>query len=152
MAVYTSVGQRAMVVFVDHSECRWLRVLRRGYRHCFVAVWAESGWIICDSLQSHIELGFLSHAQHFNLAGWYARRGHRVLLGRTSTPTFRPTKAVSPLTCVSVAKRILATSAPFVLTPSQLFNYLLSRGWQLVSCDRCETTKRLQYRVDKQSI
>lgn len=151
MATYTSTGPRAMVVFVDRAECPWLRVLERGYRHCFVALWAGSGWIICDSLKHHMELGFLKQVRGFNLAGWYASQGHRVLLGRIATPTFRQSTPVSLLTCVSVAKRILATPAPFVLTPSQLFRHLRGRGWHLVSSGRHGIPTRPKFRVDLQS-
>jgi hypothetical protein len=127
-----------MIVFVDHTECYWLRSLTRGYRHCFVALKHGPAWLVCDSLKSHMELTLLDLPESFDLARHYARQGHRVLVGRIGSQHPRAAIALAPLACVSVAKRLLALRAASVWTPWQLFSHLLNaqpQVWRVVSAD-----------------
>jgi hypothetical protein len=138
MIAPASGGRAAMIVFVDHTECHWLRSLARGFRHCFVAVEHGRAWLVCDSLKSHMELTLLDLPDSFDLARYYASQGHRVLLGRVGSQPPRTAIAVAPLTCVSVAKRLLAIRAAGVWTPRQLFSHLLNtqpHAWRAVSAD-----------------
>jgi hypothetical protein len=132
-----TLGSRpAMVVFVDHTDCRWLRPLKRGFRHCFVALEHPSGWLVCDSLKSHIELILVELPGPLDLAECYADQGHHVLLGQTAPCFPHPPLPLAPLTCVSVAKRVLAIRADWVWTPWQLFGHLLHarpQSWHHVS-------------------
>ena len=133
-----SRGRSAMIVFVDHTECCWLQPLRRGFRHCFVALEHGATWLVCDSLKSHIELSLLDLPEAFDLARYYAKQGHRVLAGRIGSPIPRTAIAVAPLTCVNVAKRLLRIRAPGVWTPWQLFSHLLNAQpqiWRMVAAD-----------------
>ena len=63
-----------LVVFVNHAECRWLRVLRTGFRHCFVVMRDGSVWLACDPLKDRIELSVVPVPESFDLAGFYAAR------------------------------------------------------------------------------
>ncbi|HEX5079169.1 MAG TPA: hypothetical protein VFV80_08460 [Geminicoccaceae bacterium] len=129
-----SCGRVAMAVFVDGTECCWLRGLRRGFRHCFVALEHGDAWLVCDSLKSHMELTLLDLPRSVDLGRHYAGQGHRVLIGRTGKQPRQRTLPPGPLTCVSVAKRLLAIRAARVWTPWQLFSYLLRQPhvWRLV--------------------
>ena len=120
----------ALVVFVDHAECRWLRVLRAGFRHCFVVIRDGSVWLACDPLKDRIELSVLPIPQCFDLPGFYAGRGLRVLGGATKPDLPRRGFAIAPLTCVTVAKRLLGVRAPFVMTPWQLYRQLEADGFR----------------------
>jgi len=150
-----SGGRLAMVVFVDGTECYWLRGLRRGFRHCFVALRHGEAWLICDSLKSHMELTLLDLPRSVDLGRHYADQGHRVLIGRTGLRAPRPSVPLTPLTCVSVAKRLLAIRAAWVWTPCQLFDYLLRaqpHTWRLVSKGKTLDDRRFEARLtlDKQ--
>jgi hypothetical protein len=116
----------ALVVFVDDTECAWLRWLKRGFRHCFVVIQDERCWLICDPLKDRIELNSLDLPRSFDLAGFYADQGHRVLVGQTAHDLPREWLTLAPLTCVSVAKRLLGIRATWVLTPWDLFAHLSS--------------------------
>jgi hypothetical protein len=117
--------QLAMAVFVDHTGCAWLRPLKRGFRHCFVALRHPSGWVICDSLKTHIEFALVERCSPRELAECYAREGHQVLIGRTEVTVPYGRVALAPLTCVSVAMHALAVRASRVWTPWQLYRHLL---------------------------
>lgn len=116
--------RRAALVFVDQTECRALRHLKRGFRHCFTVLECGSGWLVCDPLKDRIELSVLELRPGLDLPGFYASQGHRVLLGQAQPAPARRRLAVAPLTCVEVAKRLLGLHAPLVLTPWQLFRHL----------------------------
>lgn len=129
-------GRSALVVFVDQTECYWLRKLKPGFRHCFVAIQHGSAWVICDSLKTHMELTLLDAPGAFSLGNFYADRGHHVLLGRMASSRPRTGISLTPLTCVTVAKRLLGVRAPRVWTPWQLFCHLVRaqpRRWRLFS-------------------
>jgi hypothetical protein len=113
-----------MVVFVDHAACLWLRLLRRGFRHCFVALRVGPLWLACEPLKDRIELDLLDLPGEFDLARFYGEQGHRVLLGHRPPPASRRRFALAPLTCVTVIKRLLAIDAPLVWTPAQLYALL----------------------------
>jgi hypothetical protein len=115
----------ALVVFVDHVECPWLRGLKRGFRHCFAVLADGPGWLLCDPLKDRILLTRIEPPAGFDLARFYHEQGHRVLAGRTmpvSSPRRPPT--LVPLTCVAVVKRLLGVQGASVLTPRQLFDHL----------------------------
>lgn len=117
-------NRTVVVVFVDDSECRWLGMLERGFRHCFAAVRDGSSWIVCDPLKHRIALTLPPLPADFDLAGFYAGQGHEVLVGRLRPDRPRDRLAFAPLTCVAVVKRIIGIDAARVLTPRQLFRHL----------------------------
>jgi hypothetical protein len=122
----------ALVIFVDHTECRWLRMLRAGFRHCFVVMRDGQVWFACDPLKNRIEISVLPVPEGFDLPGFYAARGHMVLLGAIRRDLLRRGFGIAPLTCVTVAKRLLGVRAPRVLTPWQLYWYLKAHGFHHV--------------------
>lgn len=124
-----------MIVFVDRIDCYWLHSLRSGFRHCFVAVQHGQAWLVCDSLKSHMELTLLDLPKPFDLGSYYANQGHSVLVGQVGSIA-RPSLALAPLTCVTVAKRLLSIRAASVWTPWQLFSHLLNAEpqiWRAIS-------------------
>lgn len=121
-------ARSALVVFVGHADCRWLGFLRAGFRHCFVVVRDGGAWVTCDPLKDRIELSLLPLRPDFDLAAFYAGRGHTVLLGLTTPGRPRQPFGVAPMTCVTVVKRLLGVRAPWVVTPWQLCRHLRTAG------------------------
>src|SRR5512144_3050413 len=62
---------RALVVFVDESGLKCLRCLRRGFRHCFIAVRSARGWVVCDPLSHQTDLSIVDGFSPSELAAWY---------------------------------------------------------------------------------
>lgn len=115
----------ALVVFMGSSDLKRLRLLRRGFRHCFVAVFTAGGWVICDPLSHQTDLGIVHGFSADELAGWYRNSGLRVIETRVRAAPRRPAP-LRPYTCVEAVKRVLGLHAPWVVTPWQLYR-LLSR-------------------------
>lgn len=113
----------ALLVFCHETEIVWLRWLRPGFRHVFVALPAPGGWITVDPLSTLLEVEYHPLPPDTDLAAWFRTRGHRVLESPIHPPL--PTQwPFAPLTCVSVAKRLLGIRAPLVVTPWQLYRHL----------------------------
>ena len=121
-------GAPVLVVFVDHAAWWWLRLLRPGFRHCFVVLATGTVWLACEPLKDRIELVVLNLPREFDLARFYHEQGHRVLSGQRPQPGPRRRFTLAPVTCVTVVKRVLAIDAPWVWTPSQLYAYLCDSG------------------------
>lgn len=70
-----------LVIFVDHTDCKWLKWLKPGFRHCFVALHSGDQWIVCDSLKNRMEIKVFDFPNEFNLAKFYYDQGYTVLYG-----------------------------------------------------------------------
>jgi hypothetical protein len=116
---------RALVVFSGRTGVRWLRWLKPGYRHCFVAVDDGIEWLTVDPLLHRLEIRASGLPSAFDLAAEYRRRALDVI---EVVPEAVPLRR-APLglfTCVETAKRLLGVRARRVLTPWQLRRWLLA--------------------------
>lgn len=121
-------GRLAIVVFVDRCDGPWLRMLRRGFRHCFVVLRQDAGdWLICDPLKDRIDAQVVQARHDLALAEAYLAAGHRVCLGWTRIGA-RPVRPPLPevLTCVAIVKRLIGLRCRHVITPFQLHRHLVS--------------------------
>jgi hypothetical protein len=114
---------RALVAFSGRADLGWLRLLRPGFRHCFVVLDTAAGWILVNPMAHRTDLRPLGLPAGFDLAGWYQGQGLRVVETRPSRPPHSPAPW-RPHTCVETVKRILGIQDGFVLTPWQLFRHL----------------------------
>lgn len=121
------------VVFVDLTECYWLKWLKSGFRHCFVGVRNGDAWLVCDSLKNHMELFLLNLPADFDLPAFYADQGHIVLVGKKTMQEPANHLSAEFLTCVAVVKRILALRTSWIWTPWQLFQFLIGQAAGSVS-------------------
>ena len=116
-------GLPAIVVFADDTSLIWLRLFRRGFRHCFVAVQRNNVWIICNSLSHYTDLDAAVGWPAGELSTWYRSRGFIVVEAVARVPPQR-CAPVRPFTCVETVKRVLGLRAPGVFTPWQLYRFL----------------------------
>lgn len=116
-------GAAALVGFVDSTQLWWLRLLRPGFRHCFVAVRQDGVWMVVDPLSHTTRLHVETIA---DLAGFYRRHGVVVVATTVQPPPCRPLPW-RPHSCVEVVKRVLGLRASWVFTPHQLHSYLIKR-------------------------
>lgn len=111
------------VVFSDDTDIRMLRILRKGFRHCFIIMQQGERWILVDPRSDKTDIALLPHPVHFNFPRYFTQQGKTVVkIGSIQTP-----KAVAPLfpfSCVENVKRVIGLHARFVITPYQLFKFL----------------------------
>ena len=116
--------QQAWVVFSGETEISWLRVLKPGFRHCFVVLFDEAHWLTIDPLANHMDAQIQPLPADFNLPLWFKNRGLEVVPAPLNRTHKKPAP-VMPLTCVETVKRILGLHHRFIFTPWQLYRYLL---------------------------
>jgi hypothetical protein len=117
-------GNRAIVVFCDTTEIRWLRCLKRGFRHCAVVLEVEGGWVLCDCLSNKIYIKQIFDSSPEKLVQRFLAAGlHAVEVGVKTPP--RRLAPPLPYSCVEGVKRILGIHAWTILTPWQLYQHLI---------------------------
>ncbi|WP_029009098.1 hypothetical protein [Azospirillum halopraeferens] len=114
----------ALVAFSGAAELWWLRLLRPGFRHCFVVVNDGRHWVLLDPLAPFTDVAVLEVDAAFDLAGWLRARGMAVVPARPRRGLTRPAPW-APFTCVEAVKRVLGLHAPLVVTPWQLYRHLV---------------------------
>jgi hypothetical protein len=113
----------AVVVFAGRTTLPWLRILRRGYRHCFVAVATPGGWIVHDPMCHLTEVGLLDPIPVGDLVAHFRREGCATVISELRCPSPRMAP-LRPHTCVESVKRILGLHLRWVNTPRQLYKEL----------------------------
>jgi hypothetical protein len=120
-----------LVCFTGRTEIAWLRLLRRGFRHCFCLVPLEPGaWLLIDPRCTRLDVRPVVGQTPENLVRHFGRAGYRVLAAdpdplvpldlRVRTAALMP----MPYTCVEAVKRAFGVVAPQVLTPYALYRHL----------------------------
>jgi hypothetical protein len=117
----------ALVVFGGHADLWWLRLLKPGFRHCFVALAGAGGWVVVDPLSHRTCVAHIPISAELDLAGWYAAHGLTVVAAKVFSSS-RRVSPIRPYSCVESVKRILGIQAGWVLTPWQLYRYLNKIG------------------------
>lgn len=112
----------ALVVFGGGAALPWQRLLKPGFRHCFVCLNDGRRWIVVEPLSCFTEVAVLDVPADFDLGRWFAGHG----LTAVPAPVRRVRRPVGwgPFTCVEAVKRVLGLRAPWVFTPWQLYRRL----------------------------
>lgn len=115
--------QKAWIVFTNHTEIGWLKIFKRGYRHCFIILNDGERWISIDPMAHYMDIVVQNAAPDFNLISWLERRGHSVLKTELKRDLTTPSPAMI-YTCVEACKRILGIQKRSIFTPWQLHQHL----------------------------
>lgn len=121
----------AVVVFRD-SAYPGIRWLKKGWRHCFVAVETPGGWVAMDPLLHWTQLHWLPLPEGMTpgeIAAIYMRDGATAAaVVEVLEPARRWQMPPLPLTCVEAVKRVIGVTSRRVWTPWQLFRHIAR--WQ----------------------
>lgn len=118
---------RAYVGFGGDAGLRWLRLLKPGFRHCFLILNDGRHWLTLDPMAGWTEVAVQPVPAAFDLIEWYRQQGFLVVPATIRAQPARPLP-LAPFTCVEAVKRALGLRAWRVLTPHQLFRRLLADG------------------------
>lgn len=113
----------AWVVFSGEADLWWLKILKPGFRHCFVVARDGNHWIVLDPLSPHLELAVLPLPSSFDLPLWLHKQDMKVI----HAPIHRQYNKAAPFhwfSCVEVIKRFLGIHARRICTPWQLYCFL----------------------------
>lgn len=126
MNTYFSQGYRypyAIIGFGGELRYWWMKFLKKGFYHCFIALGNGIDWILIDNLSHFTDLIIL---KNINITKALKEKGYTII---QTTPTIPPySKAhLAPITCVETCKRFLGIKNRFIITPYQLYLFLLSK-------------------------
>ena len=116
-------GPVALVAFTGRTDLAVLRVLKPGFRHCFLALPDRGQWLLYDPMAHATALQGLPLAPGTNVFDALLAEGFVVVPARVRCAPRRPAP-VAPFTCVEAVKRALGIHARGVVTPWDLFRYL----------------------------
>lgn len=113
---------RAWVVFSGQTDLAWLKILKPGFRHCYVLLNDGKHWVTIDPLSNYMDVSVQEIPGEFNLPLWMKTRGHTIVPAPIEHAARQAPWMV--LTCVEVVKRVLGLHKRWIITPWQLFQYL----------------------------
>jgi len=116
-------GEWALVAFSGRTELAWLRLLKPGFRHCFVLLPDPAGWVLLDPMAHATLVRVLPPTPAATLFERLLAEG-LVAVPVRPRPAHRRAAPWAPFTCVEAVKRALGVRARGVRTPWQLFRLL----------------------------
>ena len=116
----------ALVVFSGEADLKWLKILKPGFRHCFIVLKNRRHWVIYNPLSHRTEIAVIEDIPGTDFIDWYREQGYRVVPWTMRPVRLRP----APwgfYTCVEALKRVLGIHSPWVITPWNLYNFLKNK-------------------------
>jgi hypothetical protein len=115
----------ALVFFGENgSGLWWMRFLKKGFRHCFVALHDGWRWIIVDQLLHRTHVAVPPVDNGFDLAAQLREKGYTVVACEVRTPPLKMAP-IAISTCVEGVKRVLGIHNRWIVTPWQLYKKLI---------------------------
>ena len=114
---------RAWVAFTGQTDVRCLRLLKNGFRHCFLLLNDGDHWIAFEPLLNRTEIFVLPTPPDFNLPAWLAAQELQLVEARINRD-LSMALSLTIMSCVSSIKRVLGIQHSFIFTPHQLYRYL----------------------------
>ncbi|CAA6605883.1 conserved hypothetical protein [Rhodospirillaceae bacterium LM-1] len=124
-ALYGSVYDEAWVGFRNNTGLAWLRLLKPGFRHCFLLLRKGGQWVVYDPLAHHTRIDLVDAG--YELLDVFSEKGCRLIPADIKVPPLAPAPW-RPYSCVEAVKRALGLKAGWVLTPWQLYRFLTCPG------------------------
>lgn len=111
----------AFIGFGGTPRFWWMHFLKKGFYHCFIILGNGYHWILIDSLSHFTDAIILKNV---DIPKSLNDLGYRVICCTTAEPA-RSKAFLMPFTCVETVKRFLGIKNRFILTPYQLYKFLL---------------------------
>ena len=121
----TNLTGEAWVGFRDNCGLAWLRILKPGFRHCFLLLRAKNSWLLFDPLSHYTCLDLVPCGDE--LLDVLSREGCLLMPVKFDSAPERRALPWRLFSCVEAVKRVLGLRAATVLTPWQLFRHLQVR-------------------------
>ncbi len=116
---------KVLVVFGGKSDIWWLRMLKKGFKHCFVILFDTKKGIavLLDPLCSRtvVDVSFLENTDF--LTDFFEANEYTVVETFIRSPNPRKV-TLGIFSCVEVVKRILGIHKKTIVTPYKLYKFL----------------------------
>lgn len=114
---------RAWVVFSGRADWWPLRLLKPGFRHCFLVLEGGGAWLACDPMLHRTDLALLRLPPGSDPVRAYVEAG-LVVVEAALADAPRRLCPIRPYSCVEAVKRLLGIHDGFIFTPWQLYRHL----------------------------
>lgn len=126
-AIWWPQQRLVWIIFTDEADMWITRLLRPGFRHCYVLYNDGHGWVSFDQTANYFDVAVYSHVPNdFDLPNWLRSHGSTVIPARITYHDRSKPFPLGPMTCVETAKRFLGIRRRRLLTPFQLYRRLMS--------------------------
>ena len=130
-----SVGEghqnhKAWVVFSGQADLKMLKILKPGFRHCAILLNDGQRWISIDPLSNYTDITVHDVPLEFDLPLWMRDRGHEVV--RADIAHKHVPAPINIYSCVEAVKRVLGIHKRFIITPWQLYRFLIKEEQQII--------------------
>ena len=115
---------KALVMFCDSNSFGILKLLKKGYKHCFIAVKVDKDWIIYEPLLTRTEISIIKNADIHYVRKCFEMMGCQVLQTRLNRTESIKHSIFTPFTCVSAVQRVLGVKPNFFTTPWKLYKQI----------------------------
>lgn len=113
---------RILVVFQDEVSLWWLRVLKKGFRHCYILIPLEgNSYLEINPMSNRLFINIYNFPKGYDYVAILEGKGKRVC--ETDIPEIPPFSAfpIGVFTCVEFVKRVLGIQSRMVVTPYELY-------------------------------
>ena len=112
------------VIFSDETDIRLLKLLKKGFRHCFMVMQQDGRWVLIDPRSNKTDIALLPHPATFNFPRYFSEQGKTVIKVPLTIKTPHKVAPVFPVSCVETVKRLIGVHQRWVMTPYQLYRHL----------------------------
>lgn len=114
---------RAFVAFSGDVDWTPLRLLKDGFRHCFLLLNDGDNWIAFEPLLHRTNLFVLPTPPDFDLPNFLSAQSVSIVEAKIAAQC-EPKNFLTIMSCVSQVKRVLGIQARSIVTPYQLYKFL----------------------------
>lgn len=116
---------KCYVVFQDEVSLWWLRILKSGFRHCYILIpLGGNSYLELNPMSNRLFINIYNFPRGYDYLSVLTKADKRVVC--VETPEYPPLTA-APLgffTCVEFVKRTLGLQSRSIITPYTLYKYL----------------------------
>ncbi len=114
---------KAYVVFVDNTSLWWLKILKKGFRHCYVLfeVDEKGNWLELNPMSNQILINMYEYNPEFDYISYLASQKQALCVPVNIACSPLKPAPIMAFTCVEFVKRILGIHDRKVFTPHQLY-------------------------------
>lgn len=104
----------------------WDRMMRPGFRHCYVLIWEGAAWLYADPTLSRTHVSILDYYENEHPAEWIEDSDASVIEVEVCNDPYRLRSPwiIGPMTCVEGCKALLGIRSFWLWSPLRLARYL----------------------------
>lgn len=114
---------RCYVVFADNTSLWWLRLLKPGFRHCYVIlkIYNTGRWLELNPLSNQFIASVYEYPPDFDFPHYLCRHQNVTVCRVRIVDAPLKCAPLSFFTCVEFVKRVIGLHDCFIHTPWQLY-------------------------------